>query len=296
MLSINEKINKRVKNLNGLSRFIDEWIDYVKTAPWADGECLFDNLRYENAISWPVYFIHYETTSVDEFKVESHTLWNEEDKKPDINYLKRVAEIFHIEEDELFGQIMKLPNDFHEKFYRGHRQENNGEPILHEIYQRLLNATLSRVYRTEIEHRKKNSLDLDYGIMICLRVNNLFSNKPVEIHFENYVHAMETYGLDMECHSFEQMGIKFENYDVRFENGTVHRPDEPSRKYYCKTKFNECLEILKEEAQKKTQDLFRNQENEKREEIAYEETVQDECTNKWLNHLQYPTNSVKIDL
>ena len=296
MLSISEEINKRVKNSNDLIRFIDEWIDFIKTAPWADGECLFDNLRYENAISWPVYFIHYETTSVDKFKVESHTLWNEEDKKPDISYLKRVAEIFHIEEDELFGQIMKLPNDFHEKFYRGHRQENNREPILHEIYQRLLNKTLNRVYRTEIEHRKRNSLDLDYGIMICLRVNNLFSNKPVEIHFENYVHAMETYALDMGCYSFEQMGIRFENCEVKFEDGVVRRPDEPSRKYFCKTKFNECLEILKEEAKKKIKDLFRNHENKKREEIEYEETVQDEYTNKWLNHLDYPTNSVKIDL
>ena len=296
MLSINAGINKRVENFNDSIRFIDEWIDYLKMAPWADGECLSDNLQYENAISWPVYFIHYETTSVDEFKVETHTLWNEEDKKPDISYLKRLAEIFHINQDEMFEQIMKLPNDFHEKFYKGHRRENEGEPILHEIYQRLLNETLNRVYRTEIEYRKRNSLDVDFGIMICLRVNNLFSNKPVEIHFENYIHAMETYGLDIGSYSFEQMGIMFKNYEVRFENGIVHGPDEPSRKYYCEIKFNDCLEILKEKAKKKMKDVFRNQEDVKREEIEYEETVQDEYTHKWLNHLHYPTNSVKIDL
>ena len=74
-------------------------------APWADGECLSDNLQYENAISWPVYFVHYETTSVDEFKVESHTLWNEEDQKPDISYLKKLAEIFHIDQDDMLGRL-----------------------------------------------------------------------------------------------------------------------------------------------------------------------------------------------
>ena len=48
--------------------------------------------------------------------------------------------------------------------------------------------------------------------------------------------------------------------------------------------------------EKKIKEVFRNHENEKREEIRYEETVQDEYTHKWLNHLYYPTNSVKIDL
>ena len=43
-------------------------------------------------------------------------------------------------------------------------------------------------------------------------------------------------------------------------------------------------------------DMFRNQQDMKREEIEYEETKQDEYTEKWLNHLDYPTNSVKIDI
>ena len=296
MSSINVETNWKIRNLNESLRFIDEWIEYLQTTPWADAECLFDNLRYENAISWPIYFIHYETTVVDEFKVESHTLWSEEHNKPDICYLERLSAIFNINKDEMYDQIMKLPNDFHERFYMGHREENSGEPILHEIYQRLLNETLKRVYRTEIEYGKRNALDLEFGIMVCLRVNNLFSNKPVEVHFENYIHAMGTDGLDMGCYSFEQMGIMFENYEVRFEKGVMHRPDGPSRKYFCETKFNDCLKILKEETEKKIKEVFRNHENEKREEIGYEETVQDEYTHKWLNHLYYPTNSVKIDL
>jgi len=295
MLSINARTNKKVENLNASLRFIDEWIDYLQDTPWADGECLFDNLKYENSMSWPVYFIHYETTSVDEFRVESHTLWDEYDKKPGIDYLEKLTEILGINKDELFEQIMKLPNDFHEKFYTGHREQNKEEPIMHEIYQRLLNETLNRTYKNEIEYRKKNPLDVDYGIMICLRINNLFSNKPIEIRFENYIHAMETYALDMGCYSFEQIGITFENYEVLFESGKKIT-DEHMRKHYCKKKFSESLETLKANAKKKVENIFRNQENMNREELAYEETTQDENIQKWMNHLHYPTNSVKIDL
>ena len=295
MLSINARTNKKVENLNASFRFIDEWINYLKSTPWADGESLFDNLKYENSMSWPIYFIHYETTSVDEFQVESHTLWDEKDQKPDIGYLERLSKIFCINKDELFEQIMKLPNDFHEKFYTGHREENREEPIMHEIYQRLLNKTLNRTYKKEIEYGMKNSLDVDYGIMICLRVNNLFSNRPIEIYFENYVQAMETYLLNMGCYPFEQMGIMFENCEVLFESGQRHT-DEPTRKYYCKKKLNESLEALKADAKKKMEDIFRNQEDMDREELTYEETIQDENIHNWMNHLPYPTNSVKIDL
>ena len=284
-----------VGNMHDAADFIDKWINYLGDTPWADGECVFDNLRYENSLSWPIYFVQYETASVDEFRVESHTLWNENDKKPDIGYLERLVEIFRINKEEMYEQIMKLPNDFHETYYKGHREENEGEPVMHEIYQRLVNETLNSVYRTEIEYRKRNSLNLEFGIMICLRVNNLFSNKPVEIHFENYIHAMETSVLDIGCYSFEQMGIMFENGESFIDEG-IKQDNGPTREYYCETKFKRCLEILREEAKKKIKNMFRNQEDMKREKITYEETIQDEYTYKWLNHLDYPTNSVKIDL
>ena len=77
--------------MQGSLNFIDQWIDYLETTPWADTECLNENLKYENAISWPVYFIQYETSLVDGFKVESHTLWNEEENKPDICYLEKIS-------------------------------------------------------------------------------------------------------------------------------------------------------------------------------------------------------------
>ena len=56
---------------------------------------------------------------------------------------------------------------------------------------------------------------------------------------------------------------------------------------FCETKFNDCLKILKEETEKKIKEVFRNHENEKREEIGYEETVQDEYTHKWLKALLF---------
>ena len=89
MTSINKQINEMVGNMHDAADFIDKWINYLGDTPWADGECVFDNLRYENSLSWPIYFVQYETASVDEFRVESHTLWNENDKKPDIGFLKK---------------------------------------------------------------------------------------------------------------------------------------------------------------------------------------------------------------
>ena len=299
MSSVNKQINQMVKNMQDTSKFIDQWINYLESTPWADGECLSDNLKYENSLSWPVCFIQYETKSVDEFQVEGHVpmshLWNENDKRPDIGYLERLAGIFDIDKDEMFEKIMKLPNDFHEKFYKGYKEKNEGEPVMHGIYQRLLNETLNRVYRTEIEYKKRNYLDVDFGIMICMRVNNLFSNKPVEIHFENYIHAMETDVLDLGSYSFEQMGLMFTNGELVIENG-IRQSTEPHKEYYCKVKFKECLESLRKKAKKKIENMFRDQEHIEREEIAYEETIEDERIYKWLNHLYYSTNSVKIDL
>ena len=283
MSSINAGINEKIRDFNGSIQFIEEWIEYLKMTPWADDETLFGNLRFENAVSWPFYCIHYETDMSDGFRVKSHTLWDEDNRVPGIDYLKRVSEIFEINFEVLCEEIMKKSNSFHERFYDGHREEDSAKPPMHQIFQRLMNDVLTVAYETEISEGRRNSKGVDMAITICLRIDNLFSNKPIEINFENYVQANETFVLQLGHLSFHQLGVTF----VQDETGALFRSIDGLRSR---------LRTLEQWAKKKLCLRYKNQRDRKKKDIIYDETEADEYSSKWLNNMIYPTNSQKIDL
>lgn len=283
MSGIHAEIKNKIQNYDDSIKFIEKWINYLELTPWADTECLFDNLQYENAISWPFYCVHYETEMEEGFKLKTHTMWNENENRPGTEHLLRLADILEIDLRAFNKKVMEMPNNFHEKFYIGHRYEDRAEPPMNQIFQRLMDDTLMVAYKTERENGRRNSKEVDVAITVCLRVDNLFSNKPIEINIENFVQANETFVLQLGCLSFQQLGVT----STQREDGSWKR---------CIGESRQRTRNLEAMAKQKLNKRYKNQKHRKKEEIAYEKTSEDARSRKWLNDIRYPTNSKKVKL
>ena len=276
MSLVNSEIN--IQNFDDSLELINKWGNFLKMTPWADTECLFDNLRYENAISWPIYCVHYESRMENGFKLKSHVMWTRETNKPGIEHLTRLAEILKIDLEKFRENTMQLSNFVHDKFYEGHRKEDIEEPPIHDLFQRLMNETLQLAYRTEIEEGRVNSKGVDVAITTCLRIDHLFSNKQIQVNLENYVQANETYVLQLGHLSFEQLGVLFENR----ENNSLNR---------CMGGSKQRIKILKKIAEKKLRRTYGDQQQQLKADLIHEDTTEEERAIKWLSEIDYPTNS-----
>ena len=280
-MSINAKIDRKIIDFKSSEKFIGQWIDYLKTTPWGNTNCIFDNLIYENALSWPLFITQYETKTINDFKVESHVLGSGEKIKPTIENLRVLSQILEFDYDSLYEEIMKLSNDFHERFYTGHRTENMQEDPMHGIHQRLMNETLKNAYKSEIKLGLRNTNDVDIGITICIRIDNLFSSRPIKINMENYIEATESYILGMEIYPYESIDVSYEYQKEeikRFGNSYA------------------TLSYVKRRALKKLKEFYQNQEDHLKEEIISEDTEENKKSRKWVNDIEFPTNSCKVKL
>lgn len=267
-----------IRNFSDSLELINKWGNFLKTTPWADTECLFDNLQYENAISWPIYCVHYESRMENGFKLKSHAMWTGKTNKPGIEHLTRLAEILKVDLETFRENIMQLSNSVHDKFYEGHRKEDIEEPPIHGLFQRLMNETLQLAYRTEIEEGRVNSKRVDVAITTCLRIDHLFSNKPLQVNLENYVQANETYVLQLGHLSFQQLGVLFENC----KNNSLNR---------CVGGSKQRIKILKKIAERKLRHTYGNQRQRLKVDLIHEDTTEEERAIKWLSGIDYPTNS-----
>ena len=272
---IQSRLVDEIQSIGDITTLIELWLEHLKTCPWANTDCLFDNLKEEHALSWPLYFIQFETNIKGRFNVITHSTWKYDENRPSIDHLKAICKNLKIDFDKLVAEIQELPNTFHEQFWRKFEEEDEEIP---DIFQKLMNHNLFKIYEKEIEHNERNLNDTDCLIMICLRMDNVFSNETITIHFENFINNIETQ-IHQSGHSgIEQLGIVYK----RDENGGL-RPFRGGLRHRIKALERITRAIMN-----------RRFYNIRKADIVLDGSIMEAKGRQWINGEKYPTNSKRI--
>ena len=270
----------RIKNINDygdILHLLNDWISYLDTTPWANEDNIFENLN-ENAISFPIYSTQYEIQNVDPVKITNVQIWQHDVRQPNIEHFKTACNILNINYEQLYEYILTKNNDFHQQYWTPNKNSNGKIESIDQVYQRLMNETLMQCYQEELKTKNRNALALDYTIAISIRIDNLFSNKEIEINFENYVNATESYVLQLGHLGFHQLDITHD------ETGTMDITGASKRR----------LLLLKNKAKERLFKRYEAQMEIPKRQIKYVEQKEDKDGERWINDKEYPTNSRKI--
>ena len=270
----------RIKNINNyedILQLLNDWISYLETTPWSNADNIFENFD-ENAISFPIYSTQYEVLNTDPVKITNVQIWQHDVRQPNIEHFKTTCNILNINYEQLYEYILTKSNEFHQQYWTPRNNSSDKMEPIDPVYQRLMNDTLLQCYQEELETKNRNTLALDYTIAISIRIDNLFSNKEIEINFENYVNATENYVLQLGHLGFHQLDITHDVTGVMDITGAS----------------NDRLMLLQSRARERLYKRYEAQMDTPRRQIKYVEQEEDKDSERWLTDKEYPTNSRKI--
>ena len=179
----------------------EQWLNFLQKTPWADLSEIKTTFYEENAILVPMYVVHYDARSdANDFWIETWTTRNDDPKefRPSKDSMEEALKLIKIEYEELLEMAKGINKnskaDFHEKFWKGHREDSKDQPALPELFKHLLDGKVEDLYSNtnqarvtpQIQRNKSMTTQTigpwtDWAIMLSLRIDKLFTNQDIVV-------------------------------------------------------------------------------------------------------------------
>ena len=171
-----------------LKNFADEYLKLLSHCGWADLAMIQLNLKEHGAITLPLIQIHFESdvNCCGKLSLKSHPIISNQELETQFN---RVFDLLKLDFSTFKARTSLWPTDFHSKYYSGNLfgLEDSEYPL---FLQSMIDNHLKDLYRDG----EGSYWEDDYMISFALRLDFIFSNKPIEFSLEARNYDNSCYG------------------------------------------------------------------------------------------------------